>query len=92
MLLCMRTTIDIPEPLFKRAKEAAARQGVTLRDLVLRALGSHLEAAPAARYVFDWKVFPGEANAAIPVDNNAALVEFLDPIERWIPPVPPAGE
>lgn len=92
MLLCMRTTIDIPEPLFKRAKEEAARQGVTLRDFVLRALGAQLEAEPAAGYVFDWKVFPGDWNPEIPIDDNAALVEFLDPIDRWVPPTPPAGE
>jgi hypothetical protein len=53
---------------------------------MLRALGAQLEAAPATGYVFDWKVFPGDWNPEIPVDSNAALAEFLDPIERWLPP------
>ena len=55
MLLCMRTTIDIPTPLFKRAKAAAAREGSTLRAVVLRALEGHLAQPAAARpYKFAW--------------------------------------
>ena len=88
MLLCMRTTIDIPDPLFKRAKKAAAEQGVALREIVLRALNSHLDQAPATGYVFDWRVEPGPWNPDLPIDNNAALVELLDPIERYLAPPP----
>jgi len=52
----MRTTIDIPDPLFKRAKAAAAKQGVTLREVVLRALDAHLAAGAARKpYRFRWK-------------------------------------
>ena len=56
MLLCMRTTIDIPTPLFKRAKAAAAKQGTTLRALVVRALEAQLGAAPEKKpYKFEWE-------------------------------------
>ena len=56
MLLCMRTTIDIPTPLFKRAKTAAARDGTTLRVVVVRALEAHLaKPAAAKKYKFEWK-------------------------------------
>jgi hypothetical protein len=52
----MRTTIDIPTPLFKRAKAAAARDGTTLRAVVVRALEAHLATpAQAKPYRFDWK-------------------------------------
>ena len=52
----MRTTIDIPTPLFKRAKAAAARQGTTLRDIVVRALEADLAKPAAAKpYRFEWK-------------------------------------
>jgi hypothetical protein len=34
----MRTTIDIPDDLFRRAKAEAALQGVRLRDLIERGL------------------------------------------------------
>jgi hypothetical protein len=38
----VKTTIDIPEPLYRRAKVKAAQQGVTLREVVLAALESDL--------------------------------------------------
>ena len=38
MLLCelvlMRTTLDLPDPLFREMKARAARQGVKMRELV----------------------------------------------------------
>ncbi len=43
----MKTTIDIPEPLYRRAKVHAIQHGVTLRELVLGALQAHLQPAPA---------------------------------------------
>jgi len=56
MLLCMRTTIDIPTPLFKRAKAAAAEQGTTLRAVIVRALEAHLaKPVPAKPYKFEWE-------------------------------------
>jgi hypothetical protein len=38
----MRTTIDLPDELLKRAKIAAVERGVTLRDLVGSALAKDL--------------------------------------------------
>jgi hypothetical protein len=38
----MRTTLDLPDDLMKRAKIAAVRCGLTLRDLVTEALCSFL--------------------------------------------------
>ena len=34
----MRTTIEMPEPLFRRAKATASLRGMTLRDLVTQAV------------------------------------------------------
>jgi len=34
----MKTTIEIPEPLFRQAKAKAALEGLTLRDLFVRGL------------------------------------------------------
>jgi hypothetical protein len=39
----MKTTIDIPEPLYRQAKIQAIEQGTTLKELVLRALRRELE-------------------------------------------------
>lgn len=34
----MRTTLDLPDPLYRRLKLQAAREGKTLRELVIRYL------------------------------------------------------
>ena len=39
----MRTTIDLPDPLFKEAKSAAALRGISLRDVVEEALRRSLQ-------------------------------------------------
>ena len=38
----MKTTIDIPEPLYRKVKMRAVQRGVTLRDLVLGAVQDSL--------------------------------------------------
>ena len=40
----MKTTHEIPDALFRRAKSAAAEQGIPLRELVSRALAEKLRA------------------------------------------------
>ena len=40
---CMKTTLDIPDQLFREAKMIAAREGTTLRAVVTRALQAELE-------------------------------------------------
>jgi hypothetical protein len=47
VLLCeygfMRTTIDLPDTLFRRAKATAALRGSTMKDLVVRALEREIQ-------------------------------------------------
>jgi hypothetical protein len=38
----MRTSVDIPDPLFRQAKKAARQRGTTLRQLLLDGLRSQL--------------------------------------------------
>ena len=40
----MKTTLEIPDPLFRRAKSRAAERGQTLKDLVTEALQEKLAA------------------------------------------------
>jgi hypothetical protein len=40
----MKTTLEIPDALFRRAKSAAAEQGIPLRELVSEALAEKLRA------------------------------------------------
>jgi predicted DNA binding CopG/RHH family protein len=39
----MKTTLEIPDPLFRRAKSAAARRGIPCRELVSEALTEKLK-------------------------------------------------
>ena len=39
----MKTTLDIPDPLFREAKMVAARDGTTLRAVVTEALEAELK-------------------------------------------------
>jgi hypothetical protein len=48
----MKTTVEIPDPLFRRAKALALREGRTLRDLVEEGLSAVLrERADRERFV-----------------------------------------
>lgn len=40
----MRTSIDIPDPLLRRAKKLARERGTTLREILLQGLRSAVEA------------------------------------------------
>ena len=86
MLLCMRTTLDIPRELFRRLKRAAADEGVAMRDIVVRALTAYFDQPRARPYRFDWKPVRGGWNPDLPIDSNAELIELLDPIERYLDP------
>ncbi len=44
----MKTTIEIPDPLFRQAKARAALEGISLRDLFLRGLQLSLQTPSAA--------------------------------------------
>lgn len=42
----MKTTIEIPEPLFRQAKAKAAMDGLTLRELFVRGLQLAIQTPP----------------------------------------------
>ncbi|MEM0965447.1 MAG: hypothetical protein AAGJ81_04735 [Verrucomicrobiota bacterium] len=42
----MRTTLDIPDETFRKAKIAAVERGITLREIVVRALNRELIHTP----------------------------------------------
>lgn len=84
----MKTTFDLPDPLLRKAKAAAADQGRPLRDLVAEALAEKLAAlalAKSARKSRDseWKAFEAKLkklpdgtylNPEIPEDDNFAEI------------------
>jgi len=38
----MRTTVDIPDPLYRRLKSAAATRGCSVKDLIVRGVETEL--------------------------------------------------
>ena len=80
----MRTTIDLPDPLFREVKTRAAREGVKLRELVIRYLetgirerGSAREEAPALSHT-PLPIFRQPNGTVIPARTNADIFEILD--------------
>jgi hypothetical protein len=52
MLMCMRTTIDIPDALFARAKRLAEVRRTTLRELAIEGLQAVVERGRQVRAPF----------------------------------------
>ena len=60
----MRTTLEIPDDIFKKAKLQAVQEGVTLKDVVTRALERELT--------------PGSSSAALRKARAGRLFKMLD--------------
>ena len=97
----MKTTFDLPDPLLRQAKAAAADQGRPLRDLVAEALKEKLAALTLAKSAkpgrtSEWKAFEARLvklpdgsyiNPDIPEDDNfAEILESIREEQRaWQP-------
>jgi hypothetical protein len=75
----MRTTLDLPDDLMKRAKIAAVRRGSSLRDLVSEALRRLLadQAVPERKRMTEApiKLPPGHT---IPIRSNNELARIFE--------------
>ncbi len=79
MLLCMRTTIDINDVLFRAAKRKAAEQGTSLRNLIETALRQHLGRTKAApRYALRWQPESGRLQPGVDLTDRASLFDIMD--------------
>jgi len=79
MLLCVRTTIDLDEQLFRELKEEAARRGTTLRQLLHEYLRK-AKAAPGRRtkYCFRWKTHRGQVRPGVRLNDRESLFDLMD--------------
>jgi hypothetical protein len=61
----MKTTVDIPDPLFREAKEYAARHGIPLRDVFVNGLRNVVQApaSPPRRFRLKTVTTKGEGPA-----------------------------
>lgn len=80
----MRTTIDLPDELFREAKAAAAKAGSTLTAFIGAALRQALtEPTQRRRY----RIVPhrsGGLRPGVHLDRNVELREVADPAERYL--------
>jgi hypothetical protein len=60
----MKTTVELPDPLFRRAKILAARRGTTLRDLIIDGL----------QRVTDGAAAPADEGLTLSVEEAAVAV------------------
>jgi hypothetical protein len=82
----MKTTLDIPEELFREAKAKAALDGVKLKDLVAEGLRTVLyRKPPVARKLrrIKFPVLASRGKAMLPLPDNAAYcADLLDDLAR----------
>lgn len=79
MLLCMRTTIEIADELFRQAKRRAADQGVTFREVVETALRGYLSGRrETTRYKLAWRTERGRMRPGVDLDDRDALFDLMD--------------
>jgi hypothetical protein len=81
MLLCMRTTLQIDDDLYRAAKTAAAESGRTLTSVVEDALRiALLKAAPGSQQEpINLPVFSmGGPLPGVDLDDTAALIDIME--------------
>jgi predicted O-methyltransferase YrrM len=71
----MKTTIEVPDALAKRAKQVAAEQGTTLRELVVQGLRREVERRSQAQAI-DF-VFPTAGGRGLRVEVDPARLTDL---------------
>lgn len=79
MLLCMRTTLEIPDDLFRRAKTRAASEGAPLREIVEAGLRLYLAGRARPRnYKLRWRTERGRLLPGVRLDDRDALLERME--------------
>lgn len=78
----MRTTVDLDDELLQRAKEQAARDKTTLRQVVETALRAHLWRRSGPRYRFRWRSEIGRLRPGVRLDDRDALFDLTADARR----------
>lgn len=79
----MKTTLEIPDDLFRRTKAEAALRGETLKEFVTEALEAHLEqSGSGTSSLRGWRSVFGQAR---PEDVEAVDAIIAEELERIDP-------
>jgi hypothetical protein len=68
----MRTTVDIPDEVFRAVKVMAAEQGATVRELVLEGLEMVMRTRKAARMGLGSREIPSAKHGTLEVDQESS--------------------
>ena len=79
MLLCMRTTLEISDEIYRQLKRKAADEGATVRQLVENALRIYL-GKPKVRkgYQLHWRPERGRILPGVRLDDRDTLFDIMD--------------
>ena len=79
MFLCMRTTIEIGDELFRQLKRKAANEGVTIREVVERALRVYLGKQTRRKgYQLKWNTERGRILPGVRLNDRDALFDLMN--------------
>jgi len=80
----MRTTLDLPDPLFRELKARAALRGMKMKDLLNELIAEGLRAPGDTKVAYARSPLPvarrttGKGRQRIPARSNAELQRILD--------------
>lgn len=77
MVLCMKTTVEIPDELLIRAKQYAARERTTLRRIIEQGLRIVLGGRRSKQKRIRWVTVPGGMPVGLDVSNRETMTEWL---------------
>jgi hypothetical protein len=73
----MRTTVDIPDPLYRELKSRAAREGCSVKELILRGVEGELQVARKTRRKrISLPLIPSKKPGTLEIDN-AKIFEII---------------
>jgi hypothetical protein len=74
--LGVRTTVDIPDPLYRELKGKAASEGRSVKDLILRSVEQELRGGRRAKRRVSLPIIPSKRPGSLKLDN-AKIYEII---------------
>lgn len=75
----MRTTVNIPDELMKKAKVKAIEEGITFKDLVIKSLSNELKTSQTKENEMPWKALKGTVDTKDLEPGDKAFDENWEP-------------
>ena len=73
----MRTTIDLPDPMFRRLKSTAALRGTTMKALIVAAIEREIAPQPSMASDETFPVIRSRKAGSLPLDSDR-VAEILE--------------